>query len=125
MVLAAPGWTEYAVLDAKAVQPTPDPPSGLNITHYLGALGGTGLTAYYGLKVVAEAEPSDRVVISGAAGATGSMAVQIAKKLIGWKRVIGIAGSDEKCRSRVSRTISSERLKASLMSTSTMLVARF
>lgn len=98
MVLAAPGWTEYAVLDAKAVQPTPDLPGGLNITHYLGALGGTGLTAYYGLKVVAEAGPSDRVVISGAAGATGSMAVQIAKNFIGCKRVVGIAGSDEKCR---------------------------
>jgi NADPH-dependent curcumin reductase CurA len=83
MVLAAPGWTEYAVLDAKAVRPTPDLPGGLNITHYLGALGGTGLTAYYGLKVVAEAEPSDRVVISGATGATGSMAVQIAKTFIG------------------------------------------
>jgi NADPH-dependent curcumin reductase CurA len=98
MVLAAPGWTEYAVLDAKAVQAAPDLPGGLNITHYLGALGGTGLTAYYGLKIVAEAEPSDRVVVSGAAGATGSMVVQIAKKLIGCKRVIGIAGSDEKCR---------------------------
>jgi NADPH-dependent curcumin reductase CurA len=97
-VLAAPGWTEYAVLDTKAVQPAPDLPGGLNITHYLGALGGTGLTAYYGLKVVAEAEASDRVVVSGAAGATGSMVVQIAKKLIGCKRVIGIAGSDEKCR---------------------------
>jgi NADPH-dependent curcumin reductase CurA len=98
MILAAPGWTEYAVLDAKAVQPAPDLPGGLNITHYLGALGGTGLTAYYGLKIVAEAEASDRVVVSGAAGATGSMVVQIAKKLIGCKRVIGIAGSDEKCR---------------------------
>lgn len=98
MVLASPGWTEYAVLDAKAVQPAPELPGGLNITHYLGALGLTGLTAYYGLKVVVEAGPSDRVVISGAAGATGSMVVQIAKKIIGCKQVIGIAGSDEKCR---------------------------
>ena len=97
-VLAAPGWTEYAVLDSKAVQPASELPHGLNITHYLGALGGTGLTAYYGLKIVAEAQASDSVVISGAAGATGSMVVQIAKKLIGCKRVIGIAGSDEKCR---------------------------
>ena len=97
-VLAAPGWTQYAVLDAKAVQPAPDLPGDLKITHYLGALGGTGLTAYYGLKIIAEAAPSDSVVVSGAAGATGSMVVQIDKKLIGCKRVIGIAGSDEKCR---------------------------
>jgi len=98
MILAAPGWTEYAVLDAKAVAPAPDLPGGLNITHYLGALGGTGLTAYYGLKIIAEATASDTVAVSGAAGATGSMVVQIAKKLIGCKRVIGMAGSDEKCR---------------------------
>lgn len=58
----------------------------------------TGLTAYYGLKIVVEASASDSVVVSGAAGATGSMVVQIAKKLIGRKRVIGIAGSDDKCR---------------------------
>jgi len=96
--LANVGWTEYSVQDAKAVTPTPDLPGGLSITHYLGALGMTGLTAYYGIKVVAETQASDTVVISGAAGATGSMAVQIAKKLIGSKRVVGIAGSDEKCR---------------------------
>jgi NADPH-dependent curcumin reductase CurA len=97
-VLAAVGWSEFVVLDAKAVTPLADLPGGLNITHYLGALGGTGITAYYGLKVVAEARASDSVVVSGAAGATGSMVVQIAKKLIGCKRVVGIAGSDEKCK---------------------------
>src|SRR5439155_22335531 len=76
-VLAVPGWTEYAVFDAKAVQPVPELSGGLSITHYLGALGGTGLAAYYGLKIVAEAEASDSVVVSGTAGATGSMVVQI------------------------------------------------
>jgi NADPH-dependent curcumin reductase CurA len=58
----------------------------------------TGLTAYYGIKEVGETKAGDVVVVSGAAGATGSMAVQIAKKLVGAKRVVGIAGSDEKCR---------------------------
>lgn len=68
-VLAAPGWIEFAVLDAEAVQPVSELPGGLSITHYLGALGVTGLTAYYGLKIVVEASASDSVVASGAAGA--------------------------------------------------------
>lgn len=96
--LGSIGWTEYSVQDATALRLAADLPGGLSITHYLGALGGTGLTAYYGLKIVSEATASDTVVVSGAAGATGSMVVQIAKKMIGCKRVIGIAGSDEKCK---------------------------
>ncbi|KAF2841468.1 NAD(P)-binding protein [Patellaria atrata CBS 101060] len=97
-VAATVGWTEYAVLDAAALTPLPELPGGLGITHYLGALGGPGITAYYGLTEIAEAKSEDVVVVSGAAGATGSMAVQVAAKLIGCKRVIGIAGSEEKCR---------------------------
>lgn len=55
-------------------------------------------TAYYGTKVVVRAAPEDILVVSGAAGATGSMVVQIAKKIISCKKVIGIAGSDSKCK---------------------------
>ncbi|KAL2830513.1 hypothetical protein BDW59DRAFT_158428 [Aspergillus cavernicola] len=73
------------------------PIEGLDLGHYLGAFGFTGLTGYYGIKEVAKATKEDTVVVSGAAGATGSMVVQIAKKIIGCKRVIGIAGNDEKC----------------------------
>ncbi|KJX93529.1 nadp-dependent leukotriene b4 12-hydroxydehydrogenase like protein [Zymoseptoria brevis] len=98
VVIAAPGWTEMAVVKASAVQPAKDLPGNMSKTHYLGALGGTGLTAYFGLTEVGQAKKEDIVVISGAAGATGSMAVQIAKKIIGCKKVIGIAGTDEKCR---------------------------
>lgn len=58
----------------------------------------TGLTAYYGTKIIARAGKEDTVVVSGAAGATGSMVVQIAKKLLGCKRVVGIAGNDDKCK---------------------------
>ncbi|BCS21872.1 MDR family NADP-dependent oxidoreductase [Aspergillus puulaauensis] len=91
------GWTEYAVLSDQGVIVLEPLPLGLSVTHYLGALGNTGLTAYYGLVVQSEAKPQDTVIVSGAAGATGSMVIQIAKKIIGCKRVIGIAGTDEKC----------------------------
>lgn len=91
------GWTEYAVLNAKNCMKLEKMP-GVSITHFLGALGPTGLTAYYGTKIIAKVGPKDTVVVSGAAGATGSMVVQIAKKMLGCKRVIGIAGTEQKCR---------------------------
>ena len=96
-VVAPTGWAEYAVLNAKDCQAAEDIP-GLSATHYLGAFGLTGLTAYYGIKVIARAGKDDTVVVSGAAGATGSMVVQIAKKMLGCKKVIGIAGSADKCK---------------------------
>lgn len=58
----------------------------------------TGLTAYFGIEEIGRAGHEDIVVVSGAAGATGSTVVQIAKKMLECKRVIGIAGSDEKCK---------------------------
>ena len=96
-VQAMAGWTEYAVLDSKECQTLQQIPE-LSNTHYLGAFGLTGLTAYYGIRNVVQATAEDTVVVSGAAGATGSMVVQIAKKLIGCNKVIGIAGNDNKCR---------------------------
>lgn len=98
MVTASTGWREYVVVNAKDCQSLPELPGNLSVTQYLGALGFTGLTAYYGLVEVVQATAADSVVISGAAGATGSMAVQVAKHIIGCKHVVGIAGSDEKCR---------------------------
>jgi NADPH-dependent curcumin reductase CurA len=98
IVTASTGWSEYTILDAKTVQPAPKLPGGLARTHYLGALGFTGLTAYCGTTIVGEAKAEDTVVVSGAAGATGSMVIQIAKKILGCKRVVGIAGGKEKCK---------------------------
>lgn len=65
-------------------------------THYLGVLGLPGLTAYFGLFDIAELRGGETVVISGAAGAVGSAAGQMAR--IKGCRVIGIAGGPEKCR---------------------------
>jgi len=71
-------------------------PSLASPTSYLGVLGATGLTAYFGLLDVARIKEGETVVISGAAGAVGSVAGQIAK--LKGCRVIGIAGGPEKCR---------------------------
>ncbi|KAF1847411.1 NAD(P)-binding protein [Cucurbitaria berberidis CBS 394.84] len=99
LVMGSLGWTEYAVVGAKEVRPIQaDESAGIRPTHFIGALGGPGLTAYYGLIDVVRATASDTVVVSGAAGATGSMVVQIAKHIVGCKRIIGIAGGDKKCR---------------------------
>jgi NADPH-dependent curcumin reductase CurA len=56
-----------------------------------------GWTAYFGAFNVSELKPEHVVVVSGAAGAVGSIFVQIAKKIVGCKTVIGIAGGKEKC----------------------------
>ncbi len=91
-VAGRPGWQEYAVLPRGAAQVLPD--DGL-LTAYLGPLGGTGLTAYFGLLRIGRPEPGDTVVVSGAAGAVGSIVGQIAK-LMGC-RTVGIAGGADKC----------------------------
>ncbi|KAF1965588.1 NAD(P)-binding protein [Bimuria novae-zelandiae CBS 107.79] len=92
-------WQEYKVLDAAACTPIQeDPAAGIKATHYIGALGGPGITAWYGLTEVVRTTADDVVVVSGAAGSTGSMVVQIAKRVLGCKKVIGIAGGAKKCR---------------------------
>ncbi|MFI1917378.1 NADP-dependent oxidoreductase [Nocardia sp. NPDC020380] len=87
------GWREYALLPAGAVQPVD--PNLAPAQAYLGVLGVTGITAYAGLTEVAPVKAGDVVFISGAAGAVGSVAGQIAKQL-GAAKVIGSAGGPEK-----------------------------
>jgi NADPH-dependent curcumin reductase CurA len=86
------GWQEYAVTGKGRVTPIPD---GTPPTWPLGVLGITGLTAYFGLLDIGKPASGETVVVSGAAGATGSVAAQIAR--IHGCRVIGIAGGSEKC----------------------------
>ncbi len=85
-------WQRYATLSGAELQKVDD--DNL-LTANLGALGTTGMTAYFGLLKHGRPQPGDTVLISGAAGATGSMAGQIAK--IAGCRTIGIAGGAEKC----------------------------
>lgn len=94
-VIAYSGWQEYAVLKAKEAEKIALP-RGTRPTDALSVLGMTSLTAYFGMLEVAQLKAGDTVVVSGAAGATGMAAGQIAK-IKGAKRVIGLAGSPEKC----------------------------
>ena len=90
------GWQDYAVVrPGTASAPTPLPP-GVPIETAMSALGLTGLAAYFGLLDVGRPRPGETVLVSGAAGATGSVAAQIAR--IQGCRVVGIAGGPEKCR---------------------------
>jgi NADPH-dependent curcumin reductase len=88
-------WEDYSVTDGTAFTPTYRIPDGVPPNWALGALGLTGIVAYFGVHEVAHPRPGETFVISGAAGGVGSIASQLAK--IHGLRVIAIAGGPAKC----------------------------
>ncbi|PXW77963.1 hypothetical protein C7451_10368 [Blastomonas natatoria] len=92
MVIGSTGWTEYHLSDGEGLVPC-DPE--LPPTAMMSVLGTTGLTAYCGLFKIGKPVAGDTVLVSGAAGATGSVVGQLAK--IAGCRVVGIAGGADKC----------------------------
>ncbi|MDQ3080342.1 MAG: NADP-dependent oxidoreductase, partial [Pseudomonadota bacterium] len=92
-VLHMSGWRDEAVVEGKALNKLPD--LGVEPQQFLGNLGLTGGTAYFGLLDAAQAKAGDTVFVSAAAGAVGSAVVQIAKAK--GMTVIGSAGGADKC----------------------------
>ena len=86
------GWQDWELSDGSGLTILPEgiPPQAM-----LGVYGTTGLTGYFGLTDVGRPQPGEMVVVSGAAGATGSVVGQVAR-LLGC-RTIGVAGGPEKC----------------------------
>jgi NADPH-dependent curcumin reductase CurA len=92
MVSGLLGWQEYAVIDGgvTVLPPGTDPLVAMSV------LGATGMTAYFGMTDVGRVGEGDVVVVSGAAGATGSVAGQVARRK-GAAKVVGLAGDATKC----------------------------
>jgi NADPH-dependent curcumin reductase len=89
------GWQEYALAEGSTLRKLPDHPN-IPLTAYLGLFGMIGLTAYFGLLDITDPKAGETLVVSAAAGAVGSITGQIGK--IKGCRVVGIAGSEEKCK---------------------------
>ena len=87
------GWQRYATSSGKELEKIP---AEVPLTLAMGPLGMTGLTAYFGLLEVGRPKAGETVLVSGGAGAVGSIVGQIAR--IKGCRAVGIAGSDDKCR---------------------------
>jgi NADPH-dependent curcumin reductase len=92
-VVGAFGVQEYAISDGAGATKVDTRIAPLPV--YLGTLGMSGMTAYFGLLEVGKPKPGETIVVSAAAGAVGSVVGQIGK--IKGCRVVGIAGGPEKC----------------------------
>lgn len=90
------GWQDYALSDGKGFIDVSRLPPGVPIPLAMSVLGITGITAYYGMLEIGAVRAGHNVLVSGAAGATGSIAAQIAR--LRGARVVGIAGGARKCR---------------------------
>jgi NADPH-dependent curcumin reductase CurA len=89
------GWQDYALVKSGTARGLNKLPTGVPVELAMSALGVTGITAYFGVLDVGKPKAGETFVVSGAAGATGSVAGQIAR--IQGCRVVGIAGGPDKC----------------------------
>ena len=97
LVQTTGGWQDFVAVKPGTGWPgIAKIPEGISPTMPLGVLGVTGLTAYWGMLDLGQPKAGETVLVSGAAGATGSVAGQIAR--IKGCRVVGIAGGPDKCR---------------------------
>ncbi|TWR24982.1 NADP-dependent oxidoreductase [Mucilaginibacter achroorhodeus] len=85
-------WKDYVISNGNGLSKITKDATSLSV--YLGVLGSTGLSAYFALRDIGKPKAGETMVVSGAAGAVGSIAGQIGKQL--GCRVVGVVGSDEK-----------------------------
>lgn len=96
LLMARLAWEQYTICDGSDFMARLPRELPLPYSYYLGILGDTGMSAYFGLTDIGKPKPGETVLVSAAGGAVGSVVGQIAK-LMG-ARTVGFAGSDEKCR---------------------------
>jgi NADPH-dependent curcumin reductase CurA len=94
-LMARIAWQEYSLADDSHFIVKIDPTAPYPMNQYLGVLGDTGLSAYFGMMDIGRPQPGETVLVSAAGGAVGSIAGQIAR--ICGARAVGIAGGHEKC----------------------------
>lgn len=95
LVYVASAWEDYSVIDGKGYWDAARLPAGVSPRLAAGALGITGIVAYFGVTETARPRPGETFLVSAAAGGVGSVAAQVARIL--GLRVIGIAGGKAKC----------------------------
>lgn len=95
IVQALAAWESYSVVSSRSLHGKVPAIEGIPLCTMLSVLGGTGLTAYFGLLDVGQPKEGETVLASAAAGGVGSIVGQIAK--VRGCRAVGLTGSDEKC----------------------------